>query len=130
MQTFSKDERLCSKPLIEKLIQKGNSFNGFPFKISWMEIQESTSPLKILISVPKRKFKKAVDRNKIKRLIREAYRKNKHLIIDCLEGKKIILLLVYLPKTIIDYAETEEKIKEVLIRLGNEIKHYPKKKEL
>ena len=126
MQTFSKDERLCSKPLIEKLIQKGNSFNGFPFKISWMEIQESTAPVKILISVPKRKFKKAVDRNKIKRLIREGYRKNKHLLIDRLEGKKIIFLLVYVSKTIIDYAETEGKINEVLVRLGNEVKRYPK----
>jgi ribonuclease P protein component len=124
MQTFSKNERLCSKPLIDKLIQKGNSFNGFPFKISWMEIQESTVPVKILISVPKRKFKKAVDRNRIKRLIREAYRKNKQVLIDCLEEKKIIFLLVYTSKTIIDYTETEAKIKEVLIRLGNEVKHY------
>lgn len=125
MQTFSKDERLCSKPLIDKLVQKGNSLNGFPFKISWMEIQESTAPVKILISVPKRKFKKAVDRNKIKRLIREGYRKNKHLLIDRLDGKKIIVLMVYVSKTIIDYSETEEKINEVLIRLGNEVKRSP-----
>lgn len=90
-----------------------------------MEIQESTAPVKILISVPKRKFKKAVDRNKIKRLIREGYRKNKHLLIDRLDGKKIIVLMVYVSKTIIDYSETEEKINEVLIRLGNEVKRSP-----
>jgi ribonuclease P protein component len=130
MQTFSKNERLCSKPLIDQLIQKGNSFNGFPFKISWMEIPESTVPVKILISVPKRKFKKAVDRNKIKRLIREAYRKNKHLLIDQLEGKKIICLAIFVSKSIIDYTETEEKINDVLVRLGNEIKHTPKKKDI
>jgi len=124
MQTFSKNERLCSKPLIDKLIQKGNSFNGFPFKISWMEIEESTVPVKILISVPKRKFKRAVDRNKIKRLIREAYRKNKYVLIDRLGEKKIMFLLVFVSRTIIDYAETEAKINDVLIRLGNEIKRY------
>lgn len=125
MQTFSKNERLCSKPLIDKLIQKGNSFNGFPFKISWMEIQESTAEVKILISVPKRKFKKAVDRNKIKRLIREAYRKNKYLLIDHLGEKKIILLVVYVSKTITDYAEIEGKIKEGLIRLSTDVKRFP-----
>ena len=61
MQTFSKNERLCSKPLIDQLIQKGNSFNGFPFKIIWMEIQQSTSPVKIVISVPKRKKQASVN---------------------------------------------------------------------
>lgn len=121
MQTFSKDERLCSKPLIDQLIQKGNSFNGFPFKIVWLELQESTSPVKIVISVPKRKFKKAVDRNRIKRLIREAYRKNKHTLIDRLKEKKLALLVVYTSKTIMEYAEAEEKINQVLIRLGNEV---------
>ena len=121
MQTFSKDERLCSKPLIDQLVQKGNSFNGFPFKIIWLEITQSTSPVKIVISVPKRKFKKAVDRNRIKRLIREAYRKNKHKLITRMEDKKIALLLVYTSNSIMDYREAEEKINQVLIRLGNEI---------
>ena len=121
MQTFSKDERLCSKPLIDQLVQKGNSFNGFPFKIIWLEITQSTSPVKIVISVPKRKFKKAVDRNRIKRLIREAYRKNKHKLITRMEDKKIALLLVYTSNSIMDYREAQEKINQVLIRLGNEI---------
>ncbi|HSH66258.1 MAG TPA: ribonuclease P protein component [Bacteroidia bacterium] len=121
MQTFSKDERLCSKPLIDQLVQKGNSFNGFPFKVTWLEIQQSTSPVKILISVPKRKFKKAVDRNRIKRLIREAYRKNKHLLIDRLGTRKVVVLLIYTSKTIADYVTVEEKINQALVRLGNEI---------
>ncbi len=121
MQTFSKNERLCSKPLIDQLIQKGNSFNGFPFKVIWMEIQESSAPVKIVISVPKRNFKRAVDRNRIKRLIREAYRKNKQPLIERIENKKIVMLLVYTSKTFIDYVQTEEKIKNVLNRLSNEI---------
>lgn len=121
MQTLSKDERLSSKLLIELLIKKGNSFTGFPFKIIWMEIQESSVPVKIVISVPKRKFKKAVDRNRIKRLTREVYRKNKHQFIERLGNKKIALLLVYTSKTIFDYAEAEEKINNALMRLAKEI---------
>lgn len=121
MQTFSKNERLCSKPLIDQLIQKGNSFNGFPFKIIWLEIQESSAPVKIVISVPKRNFKRAVDRNRMKRLIRETYRKNKQTLIDRVGNKKIVLLLVYTSKTFMDYVTIEEKIKVVLNRLGNEI---------
>lgn len=121
MQTFSKNERLCSKPLIDQLIQKGNSFNGFPFKIIWMELQESSAPVKIVISVPKRNFRRAVDRNKIKRLIREAYRKNKYTLIERIGNRKIMLILVYTSKTFIDYVVTEEKIKNVLNRLSNEV---------
>jgi ribonuclease P protein component len=121
MQTFSKNERLCSKPLIDQLVKKGNSFNGFPFKIIWLEIQESSAPVKIVISVPKRNFKRAVDRNRMKRLIRETYRKNKHTLIERIGNKKIVLLLVYTSKTFMDYTGTEEKIKIVLNRLSNEI---------
>lgn len=121
MQTFSKDERLSGKLLIDLLIKKGNSFNSFPFKMVWMELQESPVSAKIVISVPKRKFKKAVDRNRIKRLTREVYRKNKHQFIERLGPKKIALLLVYTSKTIFDYAEAEEKINSALTRLGKEI---------
>lgn len=121
MQTFSKAERLSSKLLIDLLIKKGNSFTGFPFKITWMEIHDSQVPVKIVISVPKRKFKKAVDRNRIKRLTREVYRKNKHQLIERLGGKKIAMLLVYTSKTIFDYAEAEEKINMALMRLGKEV---------
>ena len=121
MQTFSKNERLCSKPLIDKLIQKGNSFNGFPFKIMWLELEESSVPVKIMISVPKRKFKRAVDRNRLKRLIREAYRKNKYKLIEQIENRKFAILVIYTSKTIVDYAEIEEKIVKLLVRLSNEL---------
>lgn len=121
MQTFSKDERLCSKVIIDQLIQKGNSFNCFPFKVIWLEIEQSSSSVKIVISVPKRKFKKAVDRNRIKRLTREVYRKKKQVLIEQLGNKKVALLLVYTSKMIFEYTEAEEKINHLLNRLGNEI---------
>ena len=110
MQTFTKAERLCSKVLIDKLVEKGNSFQSFPFKITWLETQEIIMPAQIMISVPKRIFKRAVDRNKLKRRTREAYRKNKMILYDHLNNKKILFMLIYTAKTIADYKEIEEKL--------------------
>ena len=121
MQTFSKTERLCSQVLIDRLVEKGKSFNSFPFRISWLEIAESTSPVKIVISVPKRIFKKAVDRNKIKRQIREVYRKEKQKLYDVLENKKILVLLVYNAKTKLEFKELEAKTIEALVRLSKTV---------
>jgi ribonuclease P protein component len=121
MQTFSKSERLCSQVLIERLVEKGKSFNSFPFRISWLEIAESSSPIKIVISVPKRIVKKAVERNKIKRQIREVYRKEKQKGYDLLGDKKILLMLVYTSKTKMEFKELEEKTIEALKRLNKTI---------
>lgn len=114
MQTFKKVERLCSKILIEKLVEKGNSHNHFPFKINWLEITENEAPVQILITVPKRNFKKAVDRNKLKRQTREAYRKNKSMLYEKLNGKKIILMFIYIGKEKLEYNTIENKIIESL----------------
>ena len=118
MQTFSKTERLCSQVLIDRLVEKGKSFNSFPFRIIWLEIAESSAPIKIVISVPKRLFKKAVDRNKIKRQIREVYRKEKQKRYDLLGEKKILLMFIYSAKTKMEFKELEAKIIEALERLN------------
>ncbi|MBL7890068.1 MAG: ribonuclease P protein component [Bacteroidia bacterium] len=118
MQTFTKTERLSSKLLIDKLVEKGKSFNNSPFKFVWIELEESATPVQFLISVPKRNFKRAVDRNKLKRRSREAYRKNKaDMLIKQLGEKKICLMLVYIAKEKLEYIEIEQKIKEGLQRL-------------
>jgi ribonuclease P protein component len=118
MQTFSKSERLCSKVLIDRLFEKGKSFNSFPFRITFLEIAESSAPIKIVISVPKRNFKKAVDRNKLKRQIREIYRKEKQKTYELLGEKKIILMLIYTAKIKIEFKELEDKTKEMMDRLN------------
>lgn len=119
MQTFSKAERLTSKILFEKLVKNGNSFTVFPFKAIWLEQKEdSPFPVQLAISVSKKRFKKAVDRNRIKRLTREAYRKHKQGLYEVLSGKKnIILLLVFISSEIPEYKEVENKIKLILQRL-------------
>lgn len=97
--TFTKAERLTLKNSIDKLFLSGRSFNVFPVKFYWMLSDgDQHFPAQVLISVSKKKFKRAVDRNYIKRKIREAYRLNKHQLYDNLvrKNKKIFLALVYL----------------------------------
>lgn len=118
MPTFSKNERLCSKILIDRLIATGKSFNHSPFRITWLPIAESSAPVKVVISVPKRSFKKAVDRNKLKRQLREVYRNKKQNVYDVLGDKKILLLIVYTAKTKLKFSEIEQKLIEGLERLN------------
>ena len=121
MQTFSKNERLCSKILIDRLIETGKSFNLSPYRITWMPIAESSAPIKVVISIPKRSFKKAVDRNRLKRQTREIYRKQKQKVYDGLGEKKILVMIVYTAKTKIEFKELELKLKEALERLSKTV---------
>ncbi len=121
MPTFTKAERLSSKVVIEKLFETGKPFNCSPFKVIWLETTENESPVQVLISVPKRLFKRAVDRNRLKRLIREAYRKNKHSLYDQLNDKKILVMFIFTSRTILEYKEIEEKMIVALQRLSTTI---------
>src|SRR5471030_2413656 len=99
MYTFKKEERLCNKKLIDELFHNGSSFLCYPFKASWLIIDEPRQiPAQILFSVSKKRFKRAVDRNLVKRRMREAYRLNKQQqLYDLLNsaGKKIALSVGY-----------------------------------
>lgn len=87
MYEFRKTERLCSKKLVDKLFGGGNSSVAvYPLRAVFMTTEKTSVPVSILISVPKRRFHHAVDRNRMKRQVREAYRKNKHILWDALEG--------------------------------------------
>ena len=78
MSSFKKEERLCNIKLIEKLYHTGSSFLVYPFRIIWLSSETNSEfPVQVLISVPKKKFKRAVDRNLLKRRIREIYRLHK-----------------------------------------------------
>lgn len=120
MQTFKKEERLCSKKSIDFLFANGKSFYLNPFKIKWIYQDCNTNyPAQILIVVPKRYFKKAHERNKLKRQIREAYRLNKSILYDSLETKEkqISLAIIYNGKEIFSYNLIVEKIILILQRL-------------
>jgi ribonuclease P protein component len=114
-QTFKKQERLKKSKLIEQLFAEGKSITVFPIKLIYLQI-DHLSPFKIQagVSASKRNFKKAVDRNKIKRLLREVYRKNKYLIYDSENTKKHIFMFIYLGKNELDYQTLEKKMIELI----------------
>ena len=89
--TFNKNERLCSKKLIERLFAGGNkSFPTFPLRVVYMPLssEENIADISILISVPKKRFKHTVKRNLVKRQIREAYRQHKYILLAVLKAQE------------------------------------------
>ena len=124
MYTFKKEERLCSRKLLDKLFHNGSSFILYPFRIIWLPSDEPViSAAQVVIEVPKRRFKHAADRNLIKRRIREIYRLNKaNLLYEFLPADETLLLGIgYIGKEIHEYSLLEEKLKKALNRLNQEI---------
>lgn len=124
--TLSKEERLNSKSMIERLFSGGNkSFPAFPLRVVYMSIlpEEAKSDVSILISVPKKRFKRAVKRNLIKRQIREAYRLNKYILTDKLKnnGNKLVLAFLWLDNTVHASKEIDEKMKKLLMYINENI---------
>lgn len=115
--TFSKEEHIVSKLDIEALFSKGSSaFNSFPVRIVFREVEESDFPAKVLISVSKRHFKHAVDRNRAKRQIREAYRLNKDILWSSLQesGKKIHIAFLWLSDNPVSSEKVTHSIQKLL----------------
>lgn len=126
MQGFSKDERLSRKKVINQLFANGNSFVIHPFRVWWLHPSEEVNreSVQVLISVSKRHIRKAVTRNLIKRRIREAYRKNKSLLLEGLSDSNYAVAFVYVDKKPLEYNEIEKKIILVLQRLPLENEKY------
>ena len=118
--TLTQKERIKSKKQLNRLFGEGHSFFVYPFKVLYLlENDCDEKQVKMLITVSKKKFKKAVERNKIKRLAREAFRKNKLLLNDSLsENHQCMSLgLIYTGETILPYQEIERKLILILQRL-------------
>ena len=96
--TFPLKEHLKSKRVIEKLYAEGASVTSYPLRAVFLEQEEQEPTAAILISVAKRRFRHAVDRNLVKRRIREAYRTSKHPFVDALQakGKKMAVAILYI----------------------------------
>ena len=114
-ETFRKDERLKKKNLISELFASGRSATVFPIKMIYLEY-DHLSPFKIQagVSVSKRNFKNAVQRNRIKRLMREAYRKNKSLIYNDADTKKHIIMFIYQAKEEISFELMDRKMNQLI----------------
>lgn len=127
MYSFTKSERLCNKTLFEELIASKNSFVKYPYRIVLKESsQKGEYPARIAISVSKKKFKRAVKRNYIKRLTREAFRRNKPEFYESLQpGKTIDILFIYLDDRLPVYEKTEKAIKNALQKISGYFKTEP-----
>lgn len=119
--TLNKSERLCSKKLIERLFGGGNrSFPTFPIRVVYMSVEpeENIADVSLLISVPKKRFKHAVKRNRVKRQIREAYRRHKYILLDALQQsekpRKMVLAFIWLDNKLHPTEEVSYKVKKLL----------------
>ena len=119
-QTFTKNERLCKKILIAKLFREGHSFFIHPFRVTYLEtLIPSDLPAQILIAVPKQHLRKAIQRNTVKRRMREAYRINKGILYDALTERQgqMAICITYTSKEILSSDLIREKIILLLQRL-------------
>ena len=117
---FPKEEHLCRKKLIDELFGKqGSSFGVYPLRIVWTRSETlSATPPQVLISVSKRTFKRAVDRNRLKRLIREAYRLNKYQLLEHPGGHAVGTLgIIFTGKEKSPLAVLEKKLISAFHRL-------------
>lgn len=121
---FSKQEKLTGKKKIEELFKTGSSFYLGDFRVRHLKSNDAGSH-QILISVPKRSFKRAVDRNLLKRRIREAYRLNKQLIDNGAESPSLFIGFIYLSKEILTFDSIQAQLIKCLERLGtiNALRH-------
>jgi len=119
-QGLSKKERLKSRKQISNLFSKNQHVFSYPFKYIFTPIDPiDQASAKLLISVSKRTFKHAVDRNRMKRLIREAYRKNKNIIYDELQplNTQLLLGVIFVGKELMEYSEIEKSMIKGLKKL-------------
>ena len=118
--TLHKVERLDKKKIIEKMFAGGSrSFSVFPLRVVYLPVEELEADASILISVSKRRFKRAVKRNRVKRQIREAYRVNKHELLNILEERKcrLAIAFIYLSDQLVESSIIEDRMRIALVRI-------------
>lgn len=121
--TFPKKEKLKSKKLIEQLFVKGKSISSYPIKLIYLKVELPLDvPIQAGVTVPKKNFKSAVKRNRIKRLLRESYRLNKAAVFNNREGTFAFLFL-YLGKEMPTSQQVEAQMKSVLEKFNKKISH-------
>ena len=120
--SFHKAERLCSKKIMDKLFTEGKTIFVFPLKIVYLETSLlSKFPVQAAFTVGKRNFKRAVQRNLIKRRMREAYRLNKRQFYVEIGDKQVAVFFIYTGKTISEYRQIESSVKKALKKLLSEL---------
>lgn len=124
--TLSKEERICSKKLINELFTgNGRSMTAFPLRVVFMKrtIVDDQPRAAMLVSVPKRYFKHAVDRNRVKRQVREAFRRNKSIITQNLtnDHEAVAMAFVWLTDEKFPSSEVENRMVRLLTRISESL---------
>jgi len=113
-----KSERLSLKKEIDRLFESGDSFIAFPLRIKYLELPSDTAANScMMVSVPKKRVKKAVARNRIKRRIREAYRLNKNIPPD----KRLHIAFLYIADEVLPYRNIENSVVKAFVKINNKI---------
>lgn len=124
-ESFGKKEKLKSKILIDRLFAEGKSLKKYPLRLIYLPLNDASEGFnKTGVSVPKRNHKKAVDRIKLKRLMREAFRKNKYLVTNQLDSR-YALMFIYTGREKATYEQlfstTEELLKKLVEKEKNRV---------
>lgn len=124
-QTFGKSYKLCSEKAIQAVFEHKQSVKQFPFLLHYAEAELPTDKsFQVVVSAPKRIFRRAHDRNRIKRLMKEVFRRNKLILEDKLvtNHRQLALFLVYTGKEEMEYEVLLRKMEALLLKLKNELK--------
>ena len=123
--SYNKPQKLKSRKVLEAVFAKKQSVNAFPVKLFYLAVEEADFPLKAGVGVSARNFKKAVDRNRIKRLLREAYRLNKTELLNFVQAnnKNLALFILFVDKTLPDYKTIETAVKSALNKLLKQLEN-------
>ena len=124
--TFRKRERIVSEKLMEELFSGGNShaLTAFPLRAVYLQKDRNTGdePVQVLVSVPKKRLRHAVDRNRVKRQVRESYRLNKQALLSMLPcDKRLLLAFVWQSDRLSPTEEVESRVKNLLRRMAERL---------
>ena len=118
LNSFAKSEHLYGQKTIGHLFAEGKSFIAYPLRVTCLLAPQEAGqpPVRVMVSVPKKRFKRAVKRNRLKRLMREAYRLNKHPLHACLaaRGQQAHIAFQYVADEVLEYAYIEKKMVKAL----------------
>ena len=119
--TFSKSEKLCSRKIIAGLHESGFFVSKFPLRINYAytDLPVSSVQVQVMVTVSKRKFKRAVDRNRIKRILREVYRYRKHPLITLLEQhqQQLAIGIIYTGNHLPEFWDVDSVFEKVFRKL-------------
>lgn len=117
--SFPRSQKLKSRKLIESLFTEGQSVKAFPMIGVWKRIEDEDPLCQVGFSVSKRNFKRAVDRNEVKRKMREVFRLNQQILKPAERpGTKLVFMIIFVGKALPDYSLVEKKIITLLKRLS------------